>query len=106
MCMAISNNILKEAKLKTDLLINNNDFAFVTSESCFFIRDLVKFLEDNLQEAQNYKRILLLALVDSGIDLDKAPSDVQSFIDTTGILHLDELEVEKLRKISSAVFFN
>lgn len=103
--MSIPNSTLKEAKLKTDLLIDMNDPEFVTSDACFCIRDLVKCLENNFQAADNYKKILFLALMDSGIDLYKAPSDVSEFIDSTGVLNLADSEAGKLRKISS-VFFN
>lgn len=102
--MAITNSMLKEAKLKTDLLIACNDPLFITSEACFHIRDLCSYLKDNFNNAENYKRILFIALLDNGIDLDKCPADVISFIDDTGVLSLDTVEVDKLRKIS-AVFF-
>ena len=103
--MTISNSLLKEAKLKTDQLIECDDPEFITSEACFYLRSLCDYLKENFSGADNYKKILFLALMDNRMNLDKAPADTVEFIKSTGVFDLDIIESEKLRKISS-VFFN
>ena len=100
--MSISNSMLKEAKNKTKQIILLNDLECSTDESKKMLLDLINFLKKHFKKGLNYKKILILALRDSGMDLSKSPEPVQKFLNN--IPDINEKEAEVFRKISNNFF--